>query len=95
MAAIVSEKIVDPAPASAPPVLQSMGSHNPPERFSRDSPSSSPAPEARDRSRSSTPSPSRQVDPQVSVEFQLYFLLLLNFDDGRLLQRKKGKVRVL
>ncbi|KAL8495679.1 hypothetical protein ACS0TY_019699 [Phlomoides rotata] len=71
MAAVVSEKMVDPTPVSAPPILQSMNSHTSPGRFSGDSPSSSPAPETPDRSRSSTPSPSRQVpqgQPPTRVE---------------------------
>ncbi|KAI3444798.1 hypothetical protein Pfo_001463 [Paulownia fortunei] len=65
MAAVVSEKMVDPTPTSAPPISQSMdNNNNSSRRFSGDSPSGSPAHEALDRSSASTPSPSRQLDPQ-------------------------------
>ncbi|KAL7120966.1 hypothetical protein ACP275_02G154600 [Erythranthe tilingii] len=62
MAAVVSEKMVDPTtPTSAPPISQSMDNLN---NYSGDSPSGSPPRDAPDRSYSSTPSPSRQLDPQ-------------------------------
>ncbi|KAL8062376.1 hypothetical protein ABFX02_02G142800 [Erythranthe guttata] len=62
MAAVISEKMVDPTtPTSAPPISQSMDNLN---NHSGDSPSGSPPRDAPDRSYSSTPSPSRQLDPQ-------------------------------
>ncbi|KAK6119353.1 hypothetical protein DH2020_046902 [Rehmannia glutinosa] len=66
MAAVVSEKMVDPTPASAPPTSQSMDSHNSSRPYPGDSPSASPTHDAPDRSPVSTPSPSRQLDPQPS-----------------------------
>ncbi|KAL7158408.1 hypothetical protein ABFS83_02G141300 [Erythranthe nasuta] len=62
MAAVVSEKMVDPTtPTSAPPISQSMDNLN---NYSGESPSGSPPRDGPDRSYSSTPSPSRQLDPQ-------------------------------
>lgn len=78
MTALVSEKMMDPTPMQSP-------SHdrNSSEQFPAESPLLSPSPEAPDRT-SSAPSPTRQVDPQVIVEFQL----LLNFGGVKFLRRK-------
>ncbi|KAG8391517.1 hypothetical protein BUALT_Bualt01G0195900 [Buddleja alternifolia] len=64
MAAMVSEKMVNPTPTSGPPISQSMDGYDSPQRSSGESPTSSPAVDATDRSFSSTPSPSRQLDSQ-------------------------------
>ncbi|KAL3815000.1 hypothetical protein ACJIZ3_016268 [Penstemon smallii] len=67
MAAVASEKMVDPTPSSIPPISQSMDSNNSPRRFSCDTPpSGAPETEPLDRSSPSTPSPSRQLEPQLS-----------------------------
>ncbi|XP_042065415.1 protein VASCULAR ASSOCIATED DEATH 1, chloroplastic-like [Salvia splendens] len=59
MAAMMSEKMVDPTPTPAPSITR-----NSSQQFSGESPAGSPSPEAPDRSSSSTPSPSRQLDLQ-------------------------------
>ncbi|KAL1543316.1 protein of unknown function (DUF4782) [Salvia divinorum] len=59
MAAMMSEKMVDPTPTSAPSITR-----NSTQQFSGESPAGTPSPEAPDRSSSSTPSPSRQLDLQ-------------------------------
>ncbi|GFP90531.1 gram domain-containing protein 1a [Phtheirospermum japonicum] len=79
MAAVVSEKMVDPTP----PISQSMDSSNSPRRSPGDSPSGSPTHAAPDLSSVSTPSPPRQLDLQrrtneSSISFPSEFNLMVS-----------------